>query len=63
MNIVTGYTGSPHVTSNAQQGFNQGTLGRGNYVLNVGDNLNATLTDATTVTLLATASLIASSNA
>ena len=51
MNIVTGYTGTPHVTSNAQQGFNQGVLGTGNYVLDVGEKFDAALTDATTVTL------------
>lgn len=51
MNIVTGYTGSPHVTSNAAQGFNQGIFGAGNYVLNVGNMFEAELTDANTVTI------------
>lgn len=51
MNIVTGYTGSPHVTSNAVQGFNQGIFGAGNYVLNVGNMFEAELTDANTVTI------------
>lgn len=51
MNIVTGYTGSPHVTSNAAQGFNQGIFGAGNYVLNVGNKFEAELTDANTVTI------------
>ena len=51
MNIVTGYTGSPHITSNAAQGFNQGIFGAGNYVLNVGNMFDAELTDANTVSL------------
>ena len=51
MNIVTGYIGTPHVTSNAAQGFNQGIFGAGNYVLNVGNKFGATLTDANTVTV------------
>ena len=51
MKIVTGYTGQPHVTSNAAQGFNQGIFGTGNYVLNVGNKFNAVLTDVNTVTI------------
>lgn len=51
MNIVTGYTGQPHVTSNAVQGFNQGIFGTGNYVLNVGNKFNAVLTGVNTVTI------------
>ena len=51
MKIVTGYTGSPHVTSNDEQGKNQGIFGAGNSVLNVGNRFNATLTNANTVTI------------
>jgi len=51
MKIVTGYTGSPHVTSNDEQGKNQGIFGAGNCVLNVGNRFNATLTNANTVTI------------
>lgn len=51
MNIITGYTGTPHVTSNAAQGFNQGVFGSGDYVLNVGEKFAATLTDSNTVTI------------
>lgn len=51
MKIVTGYTGTPHISSNDDQARNQGIFGTGNYVLNVGNKLNATLTNATTVTL------------
>ena len=51
MNIVTGYRGEPHITANAMQAFNQGILGSGNYVLDVGNKFAATLTNATTVTV------------
>ena len=51
MKIVTGYTGTPHVTSNAAQALNQGIFGSGNSVLNVGNKFAATLTDANTVTI------------
>lgn len=51
MNIVTGYTGTPHVTSNAVQAFNQGVVGAGNHVLDVGSRFAAVLTDANTVTV------------
>lgn len=51
MKIVTGYTGTPHISSNDDQGQNQGVFGRNGYVLDAGNNLNATLTNATTVTL------------
>lgn len=51
MKIVTGYTGSPHITSNDEQGKNQGIFGTGNVVLDVGAKFNATLTDANTVTI------------
>lgn len=51
MKIVTGYTGTPHITSNDDQGRNQGIFGRGAYVLDVGNQMNATMTDATTVTI------------
>lgn len=51
MKIVTGYTGSPHITSNDQQGLNQGAFGVDSYVLNVGQKFEATLNTATTVTI------------
>ena len=51
MKIVTGYTGTPHVTSNAAQALNQGIFGIGDYVLDVGNKFTATLTDANTVTI------------
>lgn len=51
MKIVTGYTGTPHITSNDQQGLNQGIFGTDSYVLNVGQKFNATLNTATTITI------------
>lgn len=51
MKIVTGYTGTPHVTSNAVQGFNQGIFGVGNCVLGVGNKFEAELTNVNTVTI------------
>lgn len=51
MRIVTGYTGSPHITSNDDQSLNQGIFGRSNCVLNVGSVFNATLTSATQLTI------------
>lgn len=51
MKIVTGYTGSPHITSNDEQGKNQGIFGTGNSILDVGNKFNATLTNANTVTI------------
>lgn len=51
MKIVTGYTGTPHITPNDDQARNQGIFGTGSYILNVGNKLAATLTNATTITL------------
>lgn len=51
MNIVTGYTGTPHVNSNEAQALNQGIFGNGNYVLNVGSKFGATIVDANTITI------------
>lgn len=51
MKIVTGYTGEPHITSGDDQARNQGMFGGGSCVLDVGNKFNASLTDATTVTL------------
>ena len=49
MRIVTGYRGQPHISSNDQQGLNQGVVGSGNYVFDVGQKFSATLTDVNTV--------------
>lgn len=39
MKIVTGYKGEAHITSNDDQGRNQGIVGSGNYILRVGNKL------------------------
>lgn len=51
MNIVTGYTGTPHITANEAQALNQGILGSGNYVLDVGQKFSATIVDANNITI------------
>lgn len=43
MNIITGYCGEPHITSEQDRGCNQGAFGTGSYVLNVGNKLAATI--------------------
>ena len=43
MQIVTGYKGQSHITSNDDQGRNQGTFGTGSYVLGVGSQFTPTL--------------------
>ena len=47
MKIVTGHTGSTHITSNDWQALNQGIFGTGNYVLNCGYQFEATVDDST----------------
>lgn len=49
MEIVTGYKGLPHITSNAMQAFNQCLVGQGNFVFEVGNSFAAQLLDANTV--------------
>lgn len=51
MRIVTGYTGTEHITSNDDQGLNQAIFGNGSTVLPVGNLLAATLIDANTVNI------------
>lgn len=51
MNIVTGYVGQPHITANEAQALNQGIIGSGNYVLDVGSKFAATLESATSVAI------------
>lgn len=41
MNIITGKTGTPHVTSQQAREINMGIVGNGNYVLNVGNALRS----------------------
>lgn len=47
MKIVTGYKGTPHITSQDQQGFNYGITGMTNCVFNVGSRFNATYANET----------------
>ena len=51
MKIVTGYTGEPHISSNDDQGKNQGIFGVGNAVLNVGNKFAATMPNVNTVSI------------
>jgi len=41
MEIVTGRTGTPHITSVQDRALNQGIVGKGCYILNTGQNLKA----------------------
>ena len=51
MKIVTGSRGTPHITSNDDQGRNQGMFGSGNYILDVGEKFSAERTNANTVSI------------
>ena len=46
MKIVTGYQGKAHITSNDDQGRNQGIFGTDSYVTSVGQQFAATLVNA-----------------
>ena len=39
--LVTGFAGKPHVTADQQAWFNAATFTRGDYVLPIGDQLQA----------------------
>lgn len=43
MKIITGYRGEPHITAQQDGALNAGIIGAGNYVLNVGSVLAATI--------------------
>lgn len=49
MKIITGSTGSPHVTSNDAGELHQAIFGTGNVVLNIGNHLSATLVNNNTI--------------
>lgn len=49
MNIVTGYRGEAHITSQQDQAKNQGIFGTGSYVLDVGQKLHAEAVSANEV--------------
>ena len=46
MNIVTGYRGTPHITSAQDRAKNQGIFGTGSYILGVGEKLSAEIVSA-----------------
>lgn len=43
MNIVTGYTGVKHITAGNEACQNMGIIGTGDYVLNIGNKLSASI--------------------
>ncbi len=49
MRIITGSTGTTHVTSNDDGGFNQGIFGKGLIVLENGNQLSASIVDNNTI--------------
>lgn len=49
MNIITGYKGEPHVTSQQLRDTNIGTFGSGAYILDVGSQMAATVVSANQV--------------
>ena len=49
MNIITGYKGEPHVTSQQLRDTNIGTFGGGAYILDVGSQMAATVVSANQV--------------
>lgn len=51
MKIVTGYTGTEHITSNDDQGRNQGFIGTGAYILPVGSKFEPSVSDATHISI------------
>ena len=51
MNIVTGYRGVPHVTSQQDRYINQSAYGVDSYVLPIGSQLAASIDSATQITL------------
>ena len=46
MNILTGYRGTPHITSAQDRAKNQGAFGEDSYILSVGQNLAAEIVSA-----------------
>jgi len=46
MKIVTGHTGTPHVTASDAASFNRAIIGPGSYVMDVGARFNTTMTSA-----------------
>lgn len=46
MNIITGYTGTPHITSAQDRDGHQGSYGEGSYILDVGSKMAAAIVSA-----------------
>lgn len=49
MNIITGYRGTPHITSAQDRAKNQGAFGEDSYILSVGQQLSAEIVSANEV--------------
>ena len=52
MNIITGYRGEPHITSQMDRDVNMGIFGGGAYIANVGEKLEPTIVSANQVVFL-----------
>jgi len=51
MNIITGYRGEPHVTSQQDRNVNIGIFGSGTHIVNVGSQMAATIVSANEITI------------
>jgi len=51
MNIITGYKGTPHITSQQDRDINSAIFTNGVYILNVGSKMSATIVSANEVTI------------
>lgn len=49
MNIITGYRGTPHITSAQDRGKNQGAFGVDSYILNVGEKFASEIISASEI--------------
>jgi hypothetical protein len=51
MNIITGYKGEPHITSQQDRNVNIGIFGSGTHIVNVGSQMAATIVSANEITI------------
>lgn len=51
MNIITGYRGEPHITSQQDRNVNIGIFGSGTHIVNVGSKMAATIVSANEITI------------
>ena len=51
MNIITGYRGEPHITSQQDRNVNIGIFGSGTHIVNVGSKMTATIVSANEITI------------